>query len=792
MTDGFDNLSDYDFERLVADLLTAEWSARVESFPRGRDGGVDLRVLGPTNAPLGLASGEELVVQCKHHPLASYDEIKGKLAQEAKKAIVDEASRYVLATSARLTRHNKKSIVQIFSNRIREVDIFGREDIAALVRQYPAVERATPKLWMLSGSVFQSLLHQLENLRSANLREELKRLQKTFVETKFISKARDVIDDLGICILAGPPGVGKTTTAHILLLQMMAEGWEPITAIGDVRELEAQLSTGTKQVLFFDDFLGQNSLDAKLKVGGDAELVRLLRLVETDPTKIFLMTTRDYVLRQAQQSYERLNHDIFDATRVSVMSESLSLYEKAHILYNQLYFSPLRGLARQSAAADYVDVARHPKFNPRLTEAAIALMARANGLRRRTVNASRSQKNIVLDSSGVSVPAQLVEALERPDGLWHHVLHHQLTELQRDILLVRFSFGSTMIRSEELYEATRELNKLSQRRCLGVDLDSAISVLDGDLLRLISEGHGDITVAALNPGLADAVGNFLLRYPEQIQALARSAPFYDQVRTVGGLCGYFERSESISGILSPRLKDLKQDILAGVERTLFTPGTSTAATGLFPLSTRYQWYERIGERLGLYINLCHQTGAVPKSPIIEAIVDGVLENAKKIGGGDLLSLAQVLRSSIPIAWRPTRTRFEYGLLKRMSEPEDLEEWSILRDIVNVVPVTSDFRRDMEDEFEEYAGELVREIVYQLEDEPSGDEEASLDEIRSVARQWGWSVDTWEADALLEEQRDDGQGKGFAPEEDTAVVPPSQSQSRSRVDDINPVRLFNRL
>jgi hypothetical protein len=63
----FEELSDYDFEQLVADLLSAEWSVRVETFPRGRDGGVDLRVLGPTDAPLSMGAGDELEVPDASH-----------------------------------------------------------------------------------------------------------------------------------------------------------------------------------------------------------------------------------------------------------------------------------------------------------------------------------------------------------------------------------------------------------------------------------------------------------------------------------------------------------------------------------------------------------------------------------------------------------------------------------------------------------------------------------------------------------------------------------------------------
>jgi hypothetical protein len=103
----FEELSDYDFERLAADLLAADWGVRVHTFPRDRDGGVDLRVLGPITGPLQLSPAEELVAQCIHRPNARLPGLRAGLVAEAAKPIVDEATRYVLVTSARLTRQQE-------------------------------------------------------------------------------------------------------------------------------------------------------------------------------------------------------------------------------------------------------------------------------------------------------------------------------------------------------------------------------------------------------------------------------------------------------------------------------------------------------------------------------------------------------------------------------------------------------------------------------------------------------------------------------------------------------------
>jgi Restriction endonuclease len=153
----FGELSEPDFVQLMGELLGAEWKMRLHRFPRGPDGGVDLRGSGPTAAPLHLAEASQLVVQCKHWPRAVLRDLKRELTREAQKDIVKQADRYILVTSARLTLANKIEIASsIYEGRISENDVLGREDIDDLLRNHPEVIRTNIKMFLASGSHLQA------------------------------------------------------------------------------------------------------------------------------------------------------------------------------------------------------------------------------------------------------------------------------------------------------------------------------------------------------------------------------------------------------------------------------------------------------------------------------------------------------------------------------------------------------------------------------------------------------------------------------------------------------------
>lgn len=744
-----EQLSDYDFEQVVADLLTAEWRVRVESFPRGRDGGVDLRVLGPVSDPLNLPAGNELVVQCKHMPHATIAQLRRPLREEAAKKIVGRAYRYILVTSARLTRGNKQEVVSIFSGRLDESDIFGRDDVDSLMRRHPDVVRANVKLWLSSDIALHSFLNQVEYLRSSLLQTELEQLRPRFVQTSAVVKAHQMLRRYGICVLAGAPGVGKTTTGKILLLRYLSEGWRPIVAVSDVRELETQLLPGVKQILFFDDFLGATGLPAKLARGDDSALIRLIRLIENDSSKAFVLTTREYILRQAQQDYEKLNDDAFNVMKLVIDIESLTPAERAHILYNQLYFSPLRSAAATAPDGPkrYMELTGHPNFNPRLIEATIAAAVRdLKGGSDRLMEAANlddvqwhhgdhsSSSSSSSDPGVLDLPALLRRSLDHPERLWEHVFLHQLTQLQRGMLVTRLSLGTEIVNITNFLRAASNLVSEFENVPTQLALRMAFNVLDGDLLSVTRQSTSTdaILVDTLNPGVADSVTALLHAYPEYLDALVASACTFEQVQWIAEFLGIgrARNSHGRSAVLP-----FSTEVIACAERNLF----SLPISALSVLSFEQHAFSYFGMRLELLSAIYESANRRSRKDFADKVVPHFLENISKVPSGELVRVLMTLRSDTFQEWRSRRTEIKVAVLSKLDDAQDTYDWSLLRDALDLIGTTREYEEELKERFVGFLDDWIADASDAAEEARDDDQvdlpTDELDELESLAARW---------------------------------------------------------
>ena len=307
----FDDLSSYDFEMLVRDLMSAELGVRFEAFSPGADGGVDLRGKGPTGT---------IIIQCKHYRRSRSINLKRAAAHEAKALATHAPDRYILATTASMTPALKSQLVDILRPHVKSSsDILGPEDIDGLLARHPNVEKATPKLWMTSGSVLQRLLASATVNRTGLAIARMQDTMKIYVPTPSLAEGRFALQRNMCCIIQGPAGIGKTTLAHVLTAEAIVEGYEPIFISSDVDEALSLVTDGDdRYVVVYDDFLGQSTMAELLGKNEDARLADLVQLAVDSRRVRLIATTRDYILKHALRKYDRLNQTIAETGSIVV------------------------------------------------------------------------------------------------------------------------------------------------------------------------------------------------------------------------------------------------------------------------------------------------------------------------------------------------------------------------------------------------------------------------------------------------------------------------------------------
>ena len=357
----FLNLSPFDFENLTRDVLQEHYNINLESFTTGRDKGIDLRY--------SKNSKNDLIVQCKSYN--NYNSLKSNLKKECQKAKTLNPQKYILSTSVGLTPLNKDEIIKIFNGYIKKPsDIFGKDDLNNLLGQYPEIEKNHFKLWLSSTNILHKLLHNDIISRSEFEEEKIRKEINIYVQNDSFYNAINILDHHNYVLISGIPGIGKTILAKILIFNYLLKDYELVVVSSDINEAESLYERGKKQLFYYDDFLGSNFLEERLKKNEDQRLVRFIERIKNSSNKKLIMTTREYILNQAKLKYEKFADLNLEITKCIIDLEKYSKLIRAEILYNHLFYSNLPHGYIHALLIDksYLKIIDHPNYNPRIIE----------------------------------------------------------------------------------------------------------------------------------------------------------------------------------------------------------------------------------------------------------------------------------------------------------------------------------------------------------------------------------------------------------------------------------------
>jgi len=502
----FNVLSWEEFEEFTKDLLTAEIGVAFESFANGSDKGIDLRHSSNIN-------NRDIIVQCKRYKSSS--SLMASLKKERKKieSMTPKPKRYILSLSIDLKEERINEIATLFAPYLTSpTDIFGPKQLNSILSRHEDVERRHYKLWLSSSNVLKTILASRVRNYTNLIEEDITDTLKLYSPTPSFGEAMNALKENGFIIIAGEPGVGKTTLANVMSYYLLGDGdfKELIALPQDIHEAVEMMSNNPKkkQLFLFDDFLGSNYLDQKLSRHEDSVFRTLINHIQRlKKNKALIMTTREYILNQAQQSVDIFKDTDFINAKYVINLSKYDITTKAKILYNHIAASdiPNKHLSYFIDKKVYRKIIKHRNYSPRL----VGSVNKQQLWRARTPEAFCDK---------------MIDLFDHPWSLYEDVFENKIGQTEQNVLLVMMSIGRS-IQIDHLHLAVVSFDE----NCNEIDLKKAIDVLDGTFLRTSTTKSDKIIVDFLNPTINDFLAHYHNNHHYTLQRLIRSAVYLNQI-----------------------------------------------------------------------------------------------------------------------------------------------------------------------------------------------------------------------------------------------------------------------
>ncbi|PIA77606.1 hypothetical protein BFR04_09200 [Gaetbulibacter sp. 4G1] len=556
----YDAFSWIDFERFSRDIIQKREDIPFELTKIGKDKGIDFKHKTDNIFIVGQAKKrkyyKDFIRDLKHGELKKVKRLK--------------PDRYIITTTLSLSNSQVDEVFKIFDGYIiSKQDILGKDELNELLdqKEYHEIERKHTKLWISSSNVLQNILDETINRRQKNLVlheiDKIKSVSKVYVQNLSFDEAQSILEQQNYVIISGTAGSGKTTLARMLILYFLNQDYELIKVTENISQAEHVLLPNKKQIIFFDDFLGSFQFDDKEI--GDRDLVSLNRfidIVKNSQNKLFILTTREYILRRGQIKYkEQLNNEVIELKKCIVDASKYTRYEKAEILFNHLYHSELdlNQIVFLKDKKYYDNIISHSNYSPRLIEDAFKKFN--FGADSRFDGAFYVAFKSYLDD-----PFSYWEALFKKQSVASQILLLNLfiSCEPLDVDLLKFSFDNTCNAYKKQFDDLK-ITPNTFRIILKELSDTFIN---------IEEGGFDKLVSFQNPSVNDFLLKYLRERQDWISILIESATFWNQLIFVFTTDYKYDSSNKYINRFGETIDEIDDERYVSGERILLSSNNS--------------------------------------------------------------------------------------------------------------------------------------------------------------------------------------------------------------------------
>lgn len=522
----FENiLSPIDFEHLVRDLLSRELGIDLMAFSEGKDQGIDLRFSQNNNS--------SVIVQCKRSKYIG----KKQLEKEVEKVKTLAPEKYYFVISSDLSVAKTDQIKSIFSEWIISDDyIYSRNKLNSLLDKYSDIHQKNYKLWLNSSTIFNTLVNQHLFERSKSLVNNIQRFYKYYVKNQSINEAIDILNSHKFVIISGIPGIGKTTLAKLLLWEYLQKDYE-VVEIRKIIEGEQLLieNSESKQVFYFDDFLGENFLKFDVIEGRSYDLVLFINRIMNSKNKILIMTTREYILRQAKERYAKLNTGELDIYKYTLDLNNYTKRIKTLILYNHLFYSDvsLEYINNIISTKSYKRIINHKNYSPRIIE-------------QMTIKLTGVKPN--------DYSKAFLDNLDNPFGIWDRAFKSEISEGSKYTLFILLSMGAPILLSELRKALSYFYENIAKEYSIDfkpLDFKNYIKELEDSFIKIDITNKRTHYVDFQNPSIKDFLLKIIKNDREIIKIIIRSSFYFNQLLySINYLSSNFRNDSEVAELIN--------------------------------------------------------------------------------------------------------------------------------------------------------------------------------------------------------------------------------------------------